>query len=283
MEKELEEKMKEEIDWEEIWKKNHEERERLQRKEYGIEYWDMAAEDFSFSHKMNGFEYGRKVRNALGEVLNSDSAVLEIGPGPGTFVIPFAREVRKVTAVEPSEEMVRELKKNAEEKGIDNFEIINKKWEVVDESEIVGKYDLVIGSIVLWIFKDVWQQLIKMEKASRGYCCVVEGTGTGDYVEVYRKVMGDNWPKFSGYNLIYNILYNRERFANLTMVSYTSQIPVDRWIKYKERVFDQFIEVTPDVKRMIREHASERSDGVNYMMEEKSAVIWWKAPDRGDE
>lgn len=270
-----------EIDWEEMWKKNHEERERLQRKEYGIEYWDMAAEDFSFSRKTNGYEYGGKVRNALSEVLNSDSEVLEIGPGPGTFVIPFASEVRKVTAVEPSEGMIRELKKNAEEKGIGNFGIINKKWEDVEETEIAGKYDLVICSTVLWIFKDVWQQLRKMEKASRGYCCVVEGTGTGDYVELYRKVMGNKWPKFSGYNHVYNILYNRERFANVTMVSHTGQIPVDRWIKNRERVFDQFIEVTPDVKMKIREHVSEKSDGGNYVMEGKAAVIWWKAEERG--
>ena len=92
-----------EIDWEKIWEKRYEERERLQRKESGIGDWDQAAEDFSFSHKTNGYEYGRKVRNALGEVLNSDSEILEIGPGPGTFVIPFASEVREVTAVEPSE------------------------------------------------------------------------------------------------------------------------------------------------------------------------------------
>nr|CBH40037.1 conserved hypothetical protein, SAM-dependent methyltransferase type 11 family [uncultured archaeon] len=270
-----------EIGWEEVWKKNHEERERLQRREYGIGDWDMAAEDFSFSHKTNGFEYGEKVKNALSGVLNSKSEVLEIGPGPGTFVIPFASEVRKVTAVEPSEGMVRELKKNAEKAGIGNCEVINKKWEEVDESEIAGKHDLVICSSVLWIFKDVWLQLRKMEKASRGYCCVVEGTGTGGYMELWRKVMGANWSKFTDYSLVYNILYSKGRFANVRMVSHTSQIPVDRWIKNRERVFDKYIEVTPDVKRMIREHVSEKSDGGNYVMEGKAAVIWWKAEERG--
>lgn len=116
-----------------------------------------------------------------------------------------------------------------------------------------------------------------MEKTSRGYCCVVEGTGAGDYVELWQKVMGGNWPKFTDYNLVCNILYNRGRFANVKIVSHTTQIPVDRWIKNRERVFAKYVEVTPDIRRMIREHVSGKTDGGKYRMEEQAAVIWWKA------
>lgn len=267
-----------EIDWEKIWAERYEERERLLQKDYGVRDWDMAAEDFSISQKTNNYEYGRQVRAVLGDVLNSDSEVLEIGSGPGTFVIPFANEVRRVTAVEPSEGMVRELTTNAEEAGVGNYEIMNRIWEEVDESEIAGKYDLVICSSVLWIFRDVWQQLRRMEKTSRGYCCVVEGTGTGDYVDLWRKVMGENWPKFTDYNLVYNILYNRGRLANVTIITHTSQIPADRWIKNRERTLAKYVEVTPDISRTIREHVSLRSDGDgNYRTEGQAAVIWWKA------
>ncbi len=266
-----------EIDWEKIWEERHEQRERLQQKDYGVSDWDLAAEDFSITHRTNNYEYGRQVRDALGEVLNSDSEVLEIGSGPGTFVIPFASEVGRVTAVEPSDGMVRELTKNAEVAGIANYEVMNKVWAEIDEFEIAGKYDLVISSSVLWMFKDVWQQLRRMEKASKGYCCVVEGTGTGDYVDLWRKVMGENWPKFTDYNLVYNILYNRGRLANVTIITYTSQIPADRWIKNRERTLAKYVEVTPDISWMIREHVSERSDGGDYRTEGQAAVIWWKA------
>jgi len=157
------------IDWEKVWLQRYEERERLQQRENGIDDWDIAAEDFSFSHKTNNYEYGRKVRDALGEALNSDSKVMEIGPGPGTFVIPFASKVGKITAVEPSKGMIKELTKNAKEAGIENFEVINKVWEDIDDSEIARRYDLVVCSSVLWMFKDVWKQLRRIEKASNGY------------------------------------------------------------------------------------------------------------------
>lgn len=269
-----------EIDWEKIWLEQYEERERLQQRNNGIEDWDMAAEDFSFSHKTNNYEYGRKVKAALGEVLNSDSVVLEIGSGPGTLLIPFASTVKNVTAVEPSKGMIGELTKNAKEAGIGNYEVLNKVWEEIDDSAITWRYDLVVCSSVLWIFKDVWQQLRRMEQASKGYCCVVEGTGSEDYVDLWSKVMGANRPKFPDCRLIYNILYNHGRFANIAMITYISRKPMERWIKNRERVFAKYVEVTPDVKRVIREHVSEKSDGKDYRTEGQAGVIWWKA-DRG--
>jgi len=96
-------------------------------------------------------------------------------------------------------------------------------------------------------------------------------------VDLFRKVMGDNCPKFADCSLIYNILYNRGRFANVAMITYTSRKPIDRWIKNRERVFSKYMEVTPDVKRMIREHVFEKSDGGDYRMDGQAGVIWWKA------
>jgi len=266
-----------EIDFETIWEKRYDERKQLQRTDNGIETWDIAAEDFSFSNNMNNFEYGRHVKDALGQVLNSDSEVLEIGPGPGTLVIPFASKVRKITAVEPSRGMIRELTKNAETAGISNYKVINKLWEEVDESEIARRYDLVICSSVIWIFKDVWKQLRRMETVSKEYCCVVAGTETADYMDLYRKVMGENYPKFEDCSLIYNILYNRGRLANVMMITQTKQYPIERWIRNRERSLSNFVEITPEVRRTITEHVSEKSDGENYRMEEQAAVIWWKA------
>jgi len=127
----------------------------MEHKESGIECWDQSAESFSESRKVNDYEYGRKVMDALREVIDFNSEILEIGAGPGTFVIPFARKVKKVTAIEPSKEMVKYLIQNAEEAGIANFELITRKWEDVDISKIAGKFDLVISSIVAWMFRDI--------------------------------------------------------------------------------------------------------------------------------
>lgn len=45
-----------EIDFEKIWEKQYEEREKLRRTDNGIKTWDISAEDFSFSNNMNNFE-----------------------------------------------------------------------------------------------------------------------------------------------------------------------------------------------------------------------------------
>jgi cyclopropane fatty-acyl-phospholipid synthase-like methyltransferase len=204
--------------------------------------------------------------------------VLEIGAGPGTFVIPFAKVVKRIVAVEPSKGMIRELEKNAEEAGVENFEIIAKKWEDVDISEI-GKYDLVISSIVLWIFKDVWNQIRRMEMASKGYCCAV--TGVNDWgkkeEELWRKIMGDiKRPSYSEYPLIYNLLYSKGRYPNVEIIEYTTERTVESKIQHRKLFYSKFIEVTPEIENIIREFVISRSENGIYREKGKAAVIWWK-------
>ncbi len=118
--------------------------------------------------------------------------VLDIGAGPGTLTIPFARVVRKVTAIEPSREMTKYLMKNAEEEGIKNIEIIDRSWLEVDDSEISKKFDVVACSHLLWQFRDVGRQLKWMEGASKGYCCVVHHADGRDPIvkNLWLKVVG---------------------------------------------------------------------------------------------
>jgi len=275
------------VDWEKIWAEKFEARRRLMRKDYEVDDWSKRAEDYSDSRRTNDYEYGRKVLNTLVryELLNSDSEILEIGAGPGTFVIPYARGVKKITAVEPAKGMVEKIRGNAEEKGIENFEIINKTWQEVSISEITRKYDLVISSIVLWMFKDVWEQLKRMEQASKGYCCVVTGTGdwNGEEQKLWHKVMGDiKRPDYLEYPLIYNILYSKGRFPNVRIIDYISERSVDNMITMKKIFFDKYTEVTPEIEKVIEEHVLENSDGVKCRKEGKAAVIWWNVHDRGN-
>jgi len=202
------------VDWDDLWKKSYEERKKIEYRDPGIEYWDKRAKDFSESRKTNDYEYGRTVIKALHQILNYNSEVLDIGAGPGTFVIPFAKNVKKVTAVEPSKEMAEKIRKNAQEEGVKNFEIISKVWQEVEISGLAPKYDLVISSIVLWMFEDVWEQLKRMERASKGYCCITAGTGEGNGEEqkLWHKIMGDiKKPVYSEYSLIY---INKNKLKN---------------------------------------------------------------------
>ncbi|MEA1864224.1 MAG: class I SAM-dependent methyltransferase [Euryarchaeota archaeon] len=274
-----------EIDFEKEWATMYEEREQtVKRKTGGIAVWDKAAERFSESRKLNEYEYGRKAVETLREVITPESEVLEIGAGPGTLVIPFARKVRSVTAVEPSEGMIEYLRTNAEEAGIANFEIIPRKWEDVDPSVIAGRFDLVISTTVAWMFKDVWSYLEQMEKASKGYCCLVEGIGgyrEGRFDELWQKVTGKDYSEWSKTypepSLFYNILYNRGRYANVGIINYATQRPVDSWVTFMEDFFESYTEMTPEIKKIIKEHATETAEDGLIRSENSAAVIWWKA------
>ena len=270
------------VDWEKIWAEKYEERRRVMRKDYEVDDWSKRAEDYSDSRRTNDYEYGRKVLNTLAryDVLNFDSEVLEIGAGPGTFVIPFARKVKKFTAVEPAKGMVEKIRRNAEEKGIENFEIINKTWQEVHIPDIARKYDLVITSTVVWMFKDIWEQLKRMEQASKGCCCLVTGTGGWDGEEdtLWHEVMGDlKRPKYQEYPLIYNLLYSKGRLPNVRMINHISERSVNNMITMKKIFFDKYTDVTPDIERIIAEHALENSEDGKCRKEGKAAVIWWTA------
>lgn len=115
------------IGWEKKWEEKYEDRQKLLREDDKIEYWSERSEDYSDSRRTDNYEYGRKVLNTLMKygVLRSNSEVLEIGPGPGTFIIPFAGSIKKITAVEPAGGMIKKIRENSKEEGIENYDIIN--------------------------------------------------------------------------------------------------------------------------------------------------------------
>ena len=269
------------VDWEKRWEEKFEERQRLLREDDTIEYWSKRSEDYSDSRRTNNYEYGHKVLSTLMryEVLRSDSEVLEIGPGPGTFIIPFARKIKKITAVEPADGMIKKIKENAEEEGIENYEIIHKKWQEVDVTKIIQRYNLAICSLVIWMFKDVFYQIERMEQSSKEYCCIVTGTGNwdGEDEKLWQEIMGNiKKPDYGEYPLIYNILYNKGRLPNVRIVDYTSERSVKNMVAMKTAFFDRYIEITPEVEKIIEEHVLKNSDGKKCRKEAKAAVIWWK-------
>jgi len=266
-----------EMDFEKIWAEKYESKEKTE-----IDRWNKIAKDLSETRKTNNYEYGRKVLNTLlqEEVLNENSKVLEIGAGPGTFLIPFSKNVRKITAVEPSKGMIEKMIENAKEAGIENYEIINKKWQDVNVSKIKNEHDLVIASYVLGVrvFKNIWKQLKKMEKASRKFCSVIDRTGSWnkERKNLWRKVMGDTErPSYTNLPIIYNILIEKERQPKHKTVKHTKKSSLSKAISKRKRYYSRYTEITPKIEKKIEKHLSEISEDRKVEREEKTAIIWW--------
>ena len=78
----------------------------------------------------------------------------------------------------PEEEIIKCLVKDAEEEGVKNIEVIDKSWQEISDSDISKEFDIIACSHLLWQFKDVDEQLKRMEDASRKDCCAVHPAGS---------------------------------------------------------------------------------------------------------
>jgi len=113
------------------------------------------------------------VREAF--ALNETSRVLDLGSGPGTIAIPLARTVARVTAVDPSEVMLREGQARGAEEGCDNIDWICARAEEV--SERLGTFHAVtIGQAFHWMDRDaVLQRLATMIVTGGGIALINPG------------------------------------------------------------------------------------------------------------
>jgi ubiquinone/menaquinone biosynthesis C-methylase UbiE len=182
-------------------------------------YWNKRAEDYSDYIETSDYEHGRKIRQLFAEegILQADFTVLDIAAGPGSVTIPLAEAVKKVTAVEPAAEMIRHLTHNAATRQIHNIETVNSTWQEIDAEAWEGKFDLVTCSHALWHFPDIGEQLMRLNRVSKGYCCLANGVGGDGHAEMYRK-LGIEQKSIDYFLSLLNILYGRGILANVTMI-----------------------------------------------------------------
>ncbi len=141
-----------------------------------VKYWNERAHDYAEAVKLSNFELGEKVKNILLNegVISNDCVVLDIGAGPGTIAIPLAKVVKEVIAIEPSREMIKYLKKFSIEYEINNIEVINARWEELSNTNLYGKFDLVLSSHVLWIFPDIDHQINRIINAAKSAAALLK-------------------------------------------------------------------------------------------------------------
>lgn len=268
------------IDWVRFWEDSYDARSRIMRRDYELDDWSERAEDYSESRRTNQYEFGESVYETLNlhGVIPSHARVLEVGSGPGTFVIPFARRVDHMTAVEPAEGMIHVIRQNALEAGVKNYDIIPKLWQDVNITELRGRYDLTITSTVIWMFRDIMAQVRRMEEVTGGYCCVVGGIGTGQTfeAELWKTIMGDTpRPQYPEYPLIYNLLYMHGRVPQVRIIDYTSMRTPENMLRMYRVFYSIYTEITPEVEETIREALYRDSGEGPCVRKYRSAVVWW--------
>jgi len=263
------------IEWEKLWQSKTSKTSQIS----SPEYWSRRAEDYNDYIRTSNFDHGYKIKELLMSegVLAADMDVLDIAAGPGSITIPFAGVARKVTAVEPAVEMCRHLRINADEKGLKNVEVINRRWQDVDDAQVQGEFDLCICSQALWQFPDIVRQIQRINGASRGYCCIAIGAGPDSESNRLSQMLGiDSWNQ-DRFLCFFNILCQQEILANVRMIDTMMKRSVKSAISMWELNLGKYQEPTAEQKAMIREHVLSNSKNGFYEKVNKLAVVWWPA------
>ncbi|MGP1588183.1 MAG: class I SAM-dependent methyltransferase [Treponemataceae bacterium] len=173
-----------------------------------------AASDYDSSKTIR--EDGIKRAEAFN--FPGDYCVLDIGAGPGILSVPLSKKVKKVTAVEPSLEMVKFLERHISEEKIKNIDIINRKWQ---EVEFDNKFDAVIASYSL-LMKDISDVILKMNKASKKHCYIFWFSGSTSWEDEEKqinKILGKEFkPRLNKVNIIYQILYELKLYPDVKVL-----------------------------------------------------------------
>ena len=136
------------------------------------QYWNSRAEGYTLSNREeledehHIFLWEQQIRRALnGRVCRH---VLDVGCGPGFFSVLLARLGYEVTAVDYTENMLAEARKNATHYGVD-IDFRRMDAQKLDFED--GIFDLVISRNVLW-------NLEQPEQAYREWLRVLKPNGT---------------------------------------------------------------------------------------------------------
>jgi 2-polyprenyl-3-methyl-5-hydroxy-6-metoxy-1,4-benzoquinol methylase len=102
---------------------------------------------------------------------NQGSTVLDVGAGTGGWAIPMARLARKVTAIEPSSEMIRFMTENLRSEGISNVEIVQASWPEGEKE--IGTHDFSLCSHAMYGCPDLPSFVRAMGDATRKICLML--------------------------------------------------------------------------------------------------------------
>jgi len=271
------------IDWNEVWKAQmkrnkgaHPSRDCARiwdRKESAQRFWNMSQE--------NKDRVGRTI---AGTNISPESRVLDVGAGPGTLAIPFAQKVAHVTAVEPAEGMVRVLRENMAEEGVENISIVQKRWENVDVKEdLEPPYDVVIASFSLGM-PDIQRAIEKMVDASSKYVYLYHFAGESHWDRDCRKL----WPELHGKeyhpgpksDVLYNVLYQMGIYPNVRTFRLQHNQRFSSFEEALETLRPQYQITTKVQESILCDHLGRvlKQENDHFVLPATSirVKIWWK-------
>ena len=210
--------------------------------------------------------------------------VLDIGSGPGTIAVPVAGQVEHVTAVEPSTGMADVMEEYAAEKGINNLEVVRKRWEDINISaDLDGPYDLVFASYSLGM-QNLSESIRMMCDISSKWVYIFWISGTPSW----EKGLMQLWPNLHGKefcctpqaDMIYNILYSMGIYPNIRVKEVESCSRFPDLISAVSQMSEVYNIENNQQKEILKDYLSEKlvkdKEGIALRETNMSTALWWE-------
>ena len=270
------------VDWAAEWRRHRESFSWVRRlKEMGIsseDFWDSYKYADS-SEEYDGLTgYPGLVLVKMLRYLNENSSVLDIGAGAGAYSIPLAKVARSVTVVEPSKGQISRLQKRARKNGLENIQVINKRWQDVERSEL-EKYDLVNAAYCFHI-PEIVPALQKMLDATTGALSLVTLADHG-FKDVYEVIFQEH-EEVPEYIYLYNALLQMGYPSDVEIIHRRYQLPLEKQIGILKSSYD----ITPELEERLLAHLAatkrlvKRESGLWVQRRYKDAMIWYRKSDQ---
>lgn len=229
--------------------------------------WNKMAADFAerISTRNREAEREKIIEQLVArDILRPGVSVLDIGAGPGAWSLPLAGVAGHVTALEPSDGMADILQDRITDQNIGNITIDRRTWQSVDldADGWRGRFDLVFASMTPGI--DGPESIHKMIAASRDACYLSAFAGPkwqDQYDELWQTFFNEPLGKHPG-DIIYplNLVYAMGFRPSLEFSWWNRENSISR-DKAVERFclfFENYLEVTEKIKRVITDHIDRR-------------------------
>ena len=271
-----------EIDWGTLWKDSK--RNSTWRKLFGehdtVEYWNRRAESFNRNASDGrGKDTVDKLVKLFG--INGATTVLDIGAGTGRLAIPLAKVAKSVTALEPSAEMMKFLKKNAGEGKLENIRYVQKRWGEMAVGTNIEKHHIVIACHSLSMM-DIENALLKMNELAEKYACIYAfgGKRVWDFTDLWPRLYGEEFVPGPSYIYLVNILCSIGINAN---VEINKRRLERRYVSLDEAIDETKIklDITDDKKdSIIRSYLSETlledNGELFHTRDFEEVMLWWE-------
>ena len=176
-------------------------------------FWDGRAKQFNDSIMQNR---KRSLKQIAKINLAPEYTVLDVGAGTGRLAIPIAKQVKSVTAVDPSGGMLACLQENMEREDVTNIRCINKQWEDIElgGDGDIEPHDVVIASHSLSML-DMQEALAKIDAAATKSVYLFTFAGRWMDGGLSEEICGEKRHSWSDYIHLCNILHDMEIYADV--------------------------------------------------------------------